>query len=58
MTSTLTRPATPDARTSRLLQAGVVAGPLFLGLGLLQAFTVDGFDLRKNVLRILIYQLC
>lgn len=53
MTSTLTRPATPDTRTSRLLQAGVVAGPLFLGLGLLQAFTVDGFDLRRHPLSLL-----
>ena len=53
MTGTLTRPATPDTRTSRLLQAGVVAGPLFLGLGLLQAFVVDGFDLRRHPLSLL-----
>ena len=53
MTSTLTRPAVPDTRTSRLLQAGVVAGPLFVGLGLLQAFTVDGFDLRRHPLSLL-----
>lgn len=38
---------------SRLLAGGVVAGPLFLGLGLLQAFTVDGFDLRRHPLSLL-----
>jgi hypothetical membrane protein len=53
MTRTLTRPAAPDTRTVRLLQAGVVAGPLFLGLGLLQAYTVDGFDLRRHPLSLL-----
>lgn len=51
MTSTLTRPG--STRTSHLLSAGVVAGPLFLGLGLLQAFTVDGFDLRRHPLSLL-----
>jgi hypothetical protein len=51
MTSTLTSPVA--TRTSRLLDAGVVAGPLFLGLGLLQAFTVDGFDLRRHPLSLL-----
>jgi hypothetical protein len=43
----------PDTRTARLLQAGVVAGPLFVGLGLLQAVTVDGFDLRRHPLSLL-----
>lgn len=55
MTSTLTPPtALPvDPGTARLMNAGVVAGPLFLGLGLLQAFTVDGFDLRRHPLSLL-----
>ena len=51
MTSTLTHPRA--TRPDRLLAAGVVAGPLFLGLGLLQAFTVDGFDLRRHPLSLL-----
>ena len=32
--------------TSRLLAAGIVAGPLFVGASLVQAFTRDGFDLE------------
>ena len=30
--------------TSKLLMAGVLAGPFFIGLSLLQAFTREGFD--------------
>jgi hypothetical protein len=52
-TTTLDRSTTHDVRLCRLLHAGVVAGPLFLGLGLLQAFTVDGFDLRRHPLSLL-----
>lgn len=32
------------------LVAGVVAGPVFVGSGLTQAFTREGFDLRRNAL--------
>ncbi|MGQ0574722.1 MAG: DUF998 domain-containing protein [Pseudonocardia sp.] len=55
MTGTITRHPVHavDPGTARLLNAGVVAGPLFLGLGLLQAFTVDGFDLRRHPLSLL-----
>lgn len=53
MTSTLTRPPATNAGTRRLLRGGVLAGPLFLGLGLLQAFTRDGFDLRRHPLSLL-----
>jgi hypothetical protein len=42
--------ARPGATTRRLLVAGVAAGPLFIGSGLAQAFTRDGFDLRVNAL--------
>jgi hypothetical protein len=34
--------------TSKLLTAGVLAGPLFITLSLLQAFTRDGFDWIKH----------
>ena len=40
----------PQGTTTRLLLAGVAAGPLFLGSGLTQAFTRDGFDLRVHAL--------
>lgn len=36
-----------------LLACGVVAGPLFLAVGLVQAFTRDGFDLRRHPLSLL-----
>ncbi len=45
MTSTQLR--TKDS-TRALLTCGVVAGPLYLAVGLAQAFTRDGFDLRKH----------
>lgn len=64
MTSTITtagpttgRTATAIAgerrTTARLLSAGVVAGPLFLTVGLAQAFTRDGFDLDRHPLSLL-----
>jgi hypothetical protein len=44
--------ASPDtdapAAATRLLGCGVIAGPLFLVVGLAQAFTRDGFDLRRH----------
>lgn len=35
------------------LGAGIAAGPLFIGLGLVQAFTRDGFDLGRHPLSLL-----
>jgi len=45
MTTTQVR-ATDTTRT--LLTCGVVAGPLYLAVGLAQAVTRDGFDLKKH----------
>ncbi|SBT52456.1 DUF998 domain-containing protein [Micromonospora auratinigra] len=55
MTSTtLTRPGTTRAvPTAALLTAGAAVGPLFLGLGLVQAYTRDGFDLSRQPLSLL-----
>jgi Protein of unknown function (DUF998) len=39
--------------TRRLLAAGIVAGPLFVGANLLQAFTRDGFDLSRHPVSLL-----
>ena len=39
--------------TARLLSAGVVAGPLFLTVGSVQAATRDGFDLDRHPLSLL-----
>ena len=57
MTATVASPVAgtvPAARTrvttSRLLAAGVVGGPLWVGSSLLQAFTRDGFDIRRHAL--------
>jgi hypothetical protein len=46
-------PRAPTGQTARLLACGVVAGPLFIGLVLLQAITRDGFDLRRHPLSLL-----
>ena len=40
-------------RTRALLACGVVAGPLFLAVALLQALTRDGFDLGRHPLSLL-----
>lgn len=40
-------------QTRRLLACGVVAGPLFLAVALLQAFTRGGFDLRRHPISLL-----
>ncbi len=40
-------------RTSMLLACGVIAGPLFTVVGLAQAFTRPGFDLRRHALSVL-----
>jgi Protein of unknown function (DUF998) len=56
MTSTASQQtATPEAlhQTARLLTAGIVAGPLFLAVWALQAFTRDGFDPGRHPLSLL-----
>jgi hypothetical protein len=58
------RVVTPDAgapdttseetsKTRRLLACGIVAGPLFLVVALVQAFTRDGFDLSRHPISLL-----
>ncbi|NEA36587.1 DUF998 domain-containing protein [Streptomyces sp. SID13031] len=46
------RPTAPAAATTKatraLLSCGTVAGPLFVVVALIQAFTRDGFDLRRH----------
>ena len=39
--------------TSRLLTCGMVAGPLFVVVGVIQALTVPGFDLTRHALSLL-----
>ena len=46
-------PAAPTTQTTRLLACGIVAGPLFLAVGLIQAFTREGFDLSRHPLSLL-----
>jgi hypothetical protein len=49
------QPATPGVshQTAQLLTAGIVAGPLFLALWALQAFTRDGFDPGRHPISLL-----
>ena len=53
MTHQTVSPATPSAETARLLACGVVAGPLFLAVLMIQAFTRDGFDLSRHPISLL-----
>jgi hypothetical protein len=56
MTHDLSTPRTRmagTAATRALLAGGMVAGPLFIVVGLLQAFTREGFDLRRHPLSLL-----
>jgi hypothetical protein len=46
-------PAAPSRQTARLLACGVVAGPLFLAVLMIQAFTRDGFDLSRHPISLL-----
>ena len=46
-------PATTTRRAAPLLLCGVVAGPFYLVVGLLQAFTRQGFDIRRHDLSLL-----
>ena len=50
---TPTTSATTTDLTRTLLGAGVVAGPLFVGIAAVQAFTRTGFDLRRHPLSML-----
>ncbi len=50
---TTTTSATTTDLTRTLLGAGVVAGPLFVGVAAVQAFTRTGFDLRRHPLSML-----
>ncbi|MEU9320459.1 DUF998 domain-containing protein [Streptomyces sp. NPDC048295] len=56
MTQTISAPLTagPPASTGRttraLLAAGVAVGPLFLGAGLIQGLTREGFDFTRNAI--------
>ncbi|MGH3385996.1 MAG: DUF998 domain-containing protein [Nocardioidaceae bacterium] len=45
--------ATPRVSTTRLLAGGIVAGPLFLVVWALQAFTREGFDPSRHPLSLL-----
>jgi Protein of unknown function (DUF998) len=40
-------------RTWRLLACGVAAGPLFIGLSVIQALTREGFDLKRHAISML-----
>lgn len=53
MSQQSTLPAGTATRTTRLLACGIVAGPLFIAVGLVQAFTREGFDLSHHPLSLL-----
>ena len=57
MQHVISRERASDAQTTRLTRAflacGVVAGPLFTVVGLIQAYTRPGFDLTRNALSVL-----
>ena len=53
MTQQTVSPAAPSTETARLLACGVVAGPLFLAVLMIQAFTREGFDLSRHPLSLL-----
>jgi hypothetical protein len=44
---------TATDRTRRLLACGILAGPLFVGMALAQAFTRPGFDFERHALSLL-----
>ncbi len=52
-TATSASPERSEGRPRALLLAGAVAGPLYLVVGLIQAFTRPGFDLRRHDLSLL-----
>jgi hypothetical protein len=48
-----TAPPPAAVETPRLLACGVVAGPLFVAVSLIQALVRDGFDLRRHPISLL-----
>ncbi|MFH8681545.1 DUF998 domain-containing protein [Streptomyces lydicus] len=44
------RAASTSSTTRALLAGGALAGPLFLGVGLIEGLTRDGFDFTRNAL--------
>ncbi len=46
-------PGAPTRQSTWLLAGGIVAGPLFLAVWLIQAFTREGFDLGRHPLSLL-----
>jgi uncharacterized protein DUF998 len=46
-------PGAPTRQSTWLLAGGIVAGPLFLAVWLIQAFTREGFNLRRHPLSLL-----
>jgi len=46
-------PSTSTVLTRRLLSAGALAGPVYLGVGLAQALTRPGFDITRHDLSLL-----
>jgi Protein of unknown function (DUF998) len=48
-----TAPPRAAVETTRLLAGGVVAGPLFLAVALIQALVRDGFDLGRHPISLL-----
>jgi len=46
-------PVAATTQTTRLLACGILAGPLFLAVWLLQALTRDGFDPSRHPLSLL-----
>lgn len=46
-------PSTENAKTSALLVCGIVAGPLFIVVGLMQMANRPGFDIRRHALSLL-----
>ena len=51
--STVTSGTTSASLTRTLLRCGIAAGPLFIGLNVLQILTRDGFDLRRHAVSVL-----
>lgn len=51
--TTATSGSRERARVRALLLGGAIAGPLYLGVGLIEAFTRPGFDIRRHDLSLL-----
>src|SRR6266516_979263 len=57
MQQVISTDGTPDDPTTKLTRAllscGVVAGPIYIGVGLIEMITRPGFDLRRHSLSVL-----